>query len=133
MSRFRIGTLGLTMLFLVSTGGCARHASTRVFLHGDVVDEDEHSIAGAVVRQEKIETLSDDKGHYRMLFLVRCLRGGVGPQGVQTKTLEAYAPGFKKTEMGYLLDAIEMIGTGSCPRDTDKFLRLVMLKSKPSQ
>lgn len=120
---------GLVLAVLgMSSLSCARYASTRVYLHGDVDNEDGQPVPFAVVRVGKFETLADASGHYRVLYLASCLRGYAGVQGVQTPDVEVFAPGFKKATLGYHLDTIEMVGGGSCPADSDKFLRLVVAR-----
>ncbi|MBI3543721.1 MAG: hypothetical protein HY075_10660 [Deltaproteobacteria bacterium] len=118
-----LGVLG------VFGGGCTRYAYTRVFLHGEVEDEDGRPVPFAVVRVGEMESISDDNGHYRFLYLASCLRGSAGVQGVQTPDLEGYAPGFKPAIVGYHLDTIEVVGGGTCPADTDKYLRLSLVRA----
>jgi hypothetical protein len=108
--------------------GCGRYAYTRVFLHGDVEDEDGRPVPFAIVRLGWFETTADARGHYHMLYMATCLRGYVGIQGVQTPELETFANSYEKSVLGYHLDTIELVGGGSCPADSDKFLRVVMRK-----
>lgn len=124
--KLAIQAVGLGAL-LLAAAGCSRYAYTRVYLHGTVEDEDGRPVPFAVVRQGEIETLSDENGKYRLLYLANCLRSGVGIQGVQTPELEAYAVSYERTVLGYHLDTIETVGGGSCPADTDKFLRVTMV------
>ncbi len=80
----------------VSNLHCARYASTRVFLHGGVANEDGQPVPFAVVRIGDFETLADARGHYRVLYLASCLRGYVGSQGVETPEVEIFSPGYEK-------------------------------------
>ena len=124
----RLLALVALVLVLVAAPGCSRFASTRVFLHGEVEDEDGKPVPFAIVRLGDLETLSDEKGHYRVLYLAQCLRGTVGVQGVQTPEVEVYSTGYPNYRLGFHLDTIELIGGGSCPADSDKFLRLILAK-----
>lgn len=108
-------------------GGCTRYAETRVFLHGDVVDEEGRPVPRAVVRLGNRETLADLRGQYRFLYLTRCLQAGVGTAGYKNESLEVFSPGFEKAEQAFEIAAAEFVGPASCPKDTDKFLRVTLL------
>jgi hypothetical protein len=120
--------LVLALVLLAFGSGCTRFAYTRVFLHGDIQDEDGRPVPFAIVRLGPLETLADENGHYRMLVIANCLHGLVGIQGVQTPELETYAYGYEPTSLGFHLDTIEMAGGGSCPADSDKLVRVAMVR-----
>ena len=130
MSGLRYGQIIILIVMCFTQLRCVRYASTRVFLHGDVDNEDGQPVPYAVVRIGDFETLADARGHYRVLYLASCLHGYVGLQGVQTPDVEIFSMGYEKAVIGYHLDTIEVIGGGSCPANSDKFLNLVLTKLK---
>lgn len=121
-----VAALGL----VVAAPGCARLAYTRVFLHGEVEDEDGKPVPFAVVRLSEFETVSDEKGHYRALYVARCLRATMGIQGVQSPEVEVFATGYADYRLAFHLDTIELVGGGSCPADSDKYLRLILARPR---
>ena len=116
---------------LLSGAGCTRYAETRVFLHGDVVDEMGRPIARAVVRLGKRETLTDQRGRYRFLYLTRCLHAGIGKAGYKNETLEVFGPGLKPAAIDFEIATAEFVGPATCAKDTDKFLRVTLLPAAP--
>lgn len=124
--RTRARLVVCALVLLLGSAGCSRYASTRVFLHGEVEDEDGKAIPFAVVRLNDFETLADERGHYRALFLAECLDGVIGAQGIQTPEVQAFATGYPSVRLGFHLDSIKLIGGGSCPADTSKYLRLIL-------
>jgi hypothetical protein len=134
MPGIRAGKIAFAILLLATLGtGCSRYAHTRVLLHGTVEDEDGRPVPFAVVRVGDLETLSDESGRYHLLYLASCLRGTAGIQGVQTPDVEAFALNYEKAVIGFHLDTIELVGGGSCPADSDKYLRVTMAHGAKEQ
>ena len=95
------------LIVIAAFPACSRFASTRVFLHGEIEDEEGRVVPFAVVRVGPFETLSDGEGHYRVLYMADCLRGTVGIQGVQTPELEVFAKDYAPYKLGFHLDTME--------------------------
>lgn len=126
----KIAACGVMLLLAGSFGGCrSRRAVTKVFLHGETVDDQMRPIANVVVRLRGRETISDQTGRYRFLYLAHCLRPGAGARTTIDDEVRAYAKGFELFRMEYGLPAKELLGTSSCPKETDKYLRLELIRS----
>jgi hypothetical protein len=111
---------------------CTRHASSRIFLHGDTVNEREEIVPYAVVRIAGRESISDENGHYRFLFVEPCLRAFAGTHGIETLDLEGFSPNYERFNVGVHFDTMEMVGLASCPADTDRYIRVTFVKKSDS-
>jgi hypothetical protein len=112
-------------LIAASLAACSkRNVQTRVFLHGDTVGEDEKPVPFTVVRLGSRETVSDEHGKFGFLYLEDCMRLGAGTAGVSNDEVRAFADGFEPFSVGFQLASVELVGFSSCPKQTNKYLRL---------
>ena len=127
----------VVMLLIAATlaSGCTRNIVTRLYLHGDVVDEfNEQPISGAVVRFNDLEQATDSQGRFRRLVLVECLEPSVEvpllTSRISEYEIQSFAASYVPVLLKFQLLKASLIGKEQCPKEADQYLRVRMVKGQ---